>query len=48
MSEGNGEPYVGKTLNEKQFVVADRLIDDYFDGLELDRGAFDAGDAPVP
>ena len=48
VSEGNGEPYVGKTLNEKQFVVADRLIDDYFDGLDLDRSAFDAGDAPVP
>ena len=42
------EPYVGKELAEKHFVVADRLVNDYFEGLDLDRGTFDAGDAPVP
>ena len=42
------EPYVGKALRTRQFVVAGRLIDDYFEGLALDRAAFDAGDAPVP
>lgn len=42
------DPYVGKELREKSFVVRDNLIDDYFEGLELDRGAFDAGRAPVP
>ena len=42
------DPYVGKELQEKSFVVRDNLIDDYFEGLDLDRGDFDAGRSPVP
>lgn len=42
------EPFVGKVLAERLFVVTDALIDDYFDGLQLDRSAFDRGETPVP
>jgi acyl dehydratase len=43
-----GEPTVGKTLPTLDFRVTDQLLEDYFEGLQLDRAAFDRGDAPVP
>ena len=42
------EPWIGKELPEKGFVVRPGLIDDYFEGLELDRASFDSGATPVP
>ena len=42
------EPTVGKVLDDREFVVTDAMVDDHFDGLSLDRAAFDRGDEPVP
>ena len=42
------EPSVGKILPEKHFTVTDALLEDYFEGLALERGPFDRGDTPVP
>ncbi len=42
------EPYVGKVLPEKPFSVTANLINDYFEGLDLDRAGFDTGKSPVP
>lgn len=42
------DPYIGKELPEKPFVVTDELVNDYFEGLKLDRGDFDANRAPLP
>lgn len=41
-------PTVGKVLSDKEFVVTDALIQDYFEGLALDRSAFDRGEQPLP
>jgi hypothetical protein len=42
------DPTIGKVLRDREFNVTDALIDDYFEGLALDRSAFDRGDTPVP
>lgn len=42
------EPTVGKILPNKDFTVTDALLEDYYEGLELDRGSFDRGETPVP
>ena len=42
------DPSVGKQLPTKAFAVTDELLNDYFEGLDLERTNFDAGDAPVP
>ena len=42
------EPTVGKILPNKDFTVTDALLEDYYEGLELDRGPFDRGETPVP
>ncbi len=42
------DPTVGKVLPDHQFNVTDALIEDYFEGLAIDRTAFDRGDTPVP
>ena len=42
------DPSVGKQLPNKAFAVTDELLNDYFEGLDLERTNFDAGDAPVP
>ncbi len=42
------EPTIGKRLPDKKFVVTDRLLEDYFEGLDLDRGPYDRGEVPVP
>lgn len=42
------DPTIGKILPEQNFTVTERSLDDYFEGLELDRHAFDKGDVPVP
>ncbi len=42
------EPTTGKVLSDKRFIVTDALLTDYFEGLNLDRTAFDGGTAPVP
>ncbi len=42
------DPTVGKVLSDKQLTVTESLLEDYFEGLELDRGPFDRGEAPVP
>lgn len=44
----SADPYIGKELPQKSFTITDALIDDYFEGLNLDRGNFDANQAPVP
>ena len=49
MSEATrSEPSVGKQLPNKEFAVTDALLNDYFEGLDLERANFDAGDIPVP
>ncbi|MEE8422686.1 MAG: MaoC family dehydratase [Dehalococcoidia bacterium] len=47
-SSTSGDPTIGKVLDDRDFVVTDVMIDDHFDGLALDRAAFDRGEAPVP
>lgn len=47
-SRTSGDPTIGKVLDDRDFVVTDVMIDDHFDGLALDRSAFDRGEAPVP
>ena len=42
------DPAVARILPEKNFTVTDALLEDYYEGLELDRGTFDRGEAPVP
>ena len=42
------EPSVGKQLPNKQFTVTNALLNDYFEGLDLERSRFDTGTAPVP
>jgi len=42
------EPSVGKQLPNKEFAVTDALLNDYFEGLDLERANFDAGEIPVP
>ncbi len=42
------DPTVGKILPNKDFAVSDALLEDYFEGLTLDRGPFDRGETPVP
>ena len=42
------DPTVGKILPDKDFTVTDALLEDYYEGLKLDRGPFDLGEAPVP
>ena len=41
-------PTVGQVLSDKNFTVSDALLNDYFAGLEIDRGPFDRGEQPVP
>ncbi|MEE3183919.1 MAG: hypothetical protein VX266_08285, partial [Pseudomonadota bacterium] len=49
MSEATrAEPSVGKQLPKKQFTVTNALLNDYFEGLDLERSRFDSGAAPVP
>ena len=49
MSEAiQSEPSVGKQLPKKNFTVTDALLNDYFEGLDLERSNFDVGKAPVP
>ena len=48
MSEAQSGPAVGKVLPDKHFTVSDNLLNDYFEGLELDGSAFAKGAAPVP
>ncbi|MDP6607238.1 MAG: MaoC family dehydratase [Dehalococcoidia bacterium] len=43
-----GDPTIGKVLPDLNFSVTDAMIDDHFEGLALDRSAFDRGEAPVP
>ena len=43
-----GEPTVGKVLPDRTFTVTDALINDYFEGLQIDRGPYDRGETPVP
>ncbi len=47
-SSTSSDPTIGKILDDRDFVVTDVMIDDHFDGLALDRAAFDRGEAPVP
>jgi len=47
-TETSGEPTVGKVLPDLPFAVTDAMLDDYFEGLELDRSFFERGIAPVP
>ena len=42
------EPSVGKQLPRKQFTVTNALLNDYFEGLDLERSRFDLLAAPVP
>lgn len=42
------DPTVGKVLSDKQITVSESLLEDYFEGLQLDRGPFDRGETPVP
>ena len=42
------DPTVGKVLRDYDFEVTDALLDDYFEGLEIDRTRFDRGESPVP
>lgn len=42
------DPTVGKVHADKQLAVSEEMLSDYFDGLALDRTAFDRGDTPVP
>ena len=42
------DPTVGKILPDKDFTVTDALLEDYYEGLKLDRGPFDLGETPVP
>jgi acyl dehydratase len=42
------DPTVGKVHADKQLAVSEAMLADYFDGLQLDRAAFDRGDTPVP
>ena len=44
----NEEPTVGKTLPDRHFTVTDAFLQDYFEGLEIDRGPFDRGEVPIP
>ncbi len=46
--QSNQDPTVGKQLPNKDFVVTDALLGDYYEGLGLDRDPFDRGEAPVP
>jgi acyl dehydratase len=48
MSEARANPEIGNVLPKKKFTVGDNLLTDYFEGLDLDRGAFNAGNMPVP
>jgi hypothetical protein len=43
-----GDPTIGKILPDLDFGVTDAMIDDHFEGLALDRSAFDRGATPVP
>lgn len=43
-----GDPTIGKTLPDLDFVVTDAMIEDHFEGLALDRSAFERGETPVP
>ena len=47
-SKNYPDPTVGKILPEQNFTVTDESLDDYFEGLKLDRSAFDKGDTPLP
>lgn len=42
------EPTIGKVLSDLPFEVTEGLLEDYFEGLALDRGPFDRGETPVP
>lgn len=42
------DPAIGKILADRDFVVTEAMIDDHFEGLALDRSAFDRGETPVP
>lgn len=42
------EPTVGKVHADKQVTVSEAMLADYFEGLQLDRAAFDRGETPVP
>jgi acyl dehydratase len=42
------DPTVGKALPDLDFRVTDALLNDYFEGLQIDRARFDRGDTPVP
>ena len=49
MSDANIEPAdhdptIGQILPDKDFTVTDALLEDYYEGLKLDRGPFDRGD----
>ena len=37
------DPTVGKILPDKDFTVTDALLEDYYEGLKLDRGPFAPG-----
>ena len=43
-----GDPTIGKVLPDLEFSVTDAMIADHFEGLDLDRSAFDRGETPVP
>ncbi len=47
-SSSTDGPTIGKILEDREFVVSDAMIEDHFEGLSLDRSAFDRGETPVP
>lgn len=47
-AQTNEDPTVGKVLPDLDFRVTDRILEDYFEGLAIDRGPFDRGETPVP
>lgn len=42
------DPTIGKQLPSFAFAVTDSMIDDHFEGLDLERTSFDRGDTPMP
>ena len=48
IAQRHQDPAIGKILPDKGFGVNDALLEDYFDGLAIDRGSFDRGEVPVP
>ena len=48
LAPANQDPTVGMILPDKDFTVTEALINDYYEGLKLDRTPLDLGETPIP